>query len=551
MISRGGHFTWPEDNILGGIRQDVSESVPRYRNLQNVHVSILGALTKDKGIKLLTSGTVSTGDTVAGLDAQFNNGTQALYMFQDEGANVKAYKYNSGSWAVLQSGGSDVAFAGTNRPQALMFADKMHVFDSHTIRTVDHSGTVATPGSSDVNTSKFGVVYANRLIAFGNASYPSYFYPSGVRDSSDWDADLAVRITNTYGEEIKGAGVLGPFLIVGGRTFTRAYYLGTASPRDWDHDNISDQIGPINFQSFVVASRGRGNSLQNYGFFWSEEGPMMVVQSGNAMPSLLPLYDPIRNLVRGIDYQGLDGLATDYFANVEGVWVPEYNEVRFAVSGKGKTENSMLLCLNLDSAIAFSQGQENAYPMWRIRNNENLNSNVFPCTTLFSCQVSSSGVPSTTGQRRAFCARDGKVYEMDADSTSKDETSTLIPMYVYRDGYDGYRDGVRENTKSLRQINIRATQEGNFTLKARCIGDGGVSTTDIDIARGLNLWTDDASVGRWGDGGTWNSGEFITQRAGIGVLGKKFELELYDEGAVEAPVQINSWTLMGYTEDRR
>tara|TARA_R110002073_G_scaffold141383_7_gene292501 strand:- start:1301 stop:2953 length:1653 start_codon:yes stop_codon:yes gene_type:complete len=550
MMSRGGHFTWSEDNILGGIRQDVSESISRYRNLQNVHVSILGALTKDKGIKALTAGVVASGDTVCGVDAQFNNGTQALYVFQDQGSATKAYKYNSGSWAVLQSGGSDVSFNGTVRPSALMFADKMHVFDGHTLRAVDHSGTVTTPGSSDINTSKFGVVYANRLMAFGNASFPSYFYPSDVRDSSVWNADYAIRITNTYGEEIKGAGVLGPFLIVGGRTFTRAYYLGTASPYDWDHDSISDQIGPINFQSFVVASRGTGNGLQNYGFFWSEEGPMMVVQSGNSMPSLVPLHEPIRNLVRGIDYQGLDGLAPEYFSNVEGVWVPEYNEVRFAVTGKGKTENSMLLCLNLDSAIAHSQGAEGAYPMWRIRNNYNLNSNVFPSTTLFSVQVNSSGVPNTSGQRRAFCGRDGLVYEMDAEVTSKDD-GTLMPMYIYRDGYDGHRDGIRENTKSLRQLNLRATQEGNFTLKARCAGDGGVSTTEIDIARGLNLWTSDDTTGRWGDGGRWNSGEFVTQRAGVGVLGKKFELEIYDEGAIEAPIQINSWTLMGYAEDRR
>jgi len=49
----------------------------------------------------------------------------------------------------------------------------------------------------------------------------------------------------------------------------------------------------------------------------------------------------------------------------------------------------------------------------------------------------------------------------------------------------------------------------------------------------------------------WNSGEFVTQRAGVGVLGKKFELEIYDEGVIEAPIQINSWTLMGYAEDRR
>ena len=154
---------------------------------------------------------------------------------------------------------------------------------------------------------------------------------------------------------------------------------------------------------------------------------------------------------------------------------------------------------------------------------------------------------------RCLAAQDGFVYEMDAVEQYVDNiegTDYSIPFYVRRDNYDGLDDGVRSNTKSLRTGWFRTTMVGAFSLYTRALVDGGAreATSTISLDAGLSTWGDGSA---WDDGSEWNNSEFVNARSGLGVLGKKFDLELYDNGNIEGDFQINSWSLLGYVEDRR
>jgi hypothetical protein len=91
---------------------------------------------------------------------------------------------------------------------------------------------------------------------------------------------------------------------------------------------------------------------------------------------------------------------------------------------------------------------------------------------------------------------------------------------------------------------------GAFNLYTRALVDGGAreATSTISLDAGLSTWGDGSS---WNDGSEWNNSEFVNARSGLGVLGKKFDIELYDNGNIEGDFQINSWSLLGYVEDRR
>ena len=109
---------------------------------------------------------------------------------------------------------------------------------------------------------------------------------------------------------------------------------------------------------------------------------------------------------------------------------------------------------------------------------------------------------------------------------------------------------MREHTKSLRDVHIRTTQEGNYDVNVVVVADGGKdrSSNSVNLSSGVSLW----GVGnKWGDGSMWNAGEFGTEEIGLHALGTSFAVQIYDDGAVEAPVEINSLSLSGYLEDRR
>ena len=255
MIDRDGQFTWEETNVFDGIRQDVSESLRKYRSVQNVHFANRGALTKDLGIKPLHASRIGASgkNVTAALDCHFNNATQILVAVNEGSSNADAYTFDTATRAwTAQS----VSIVNGVRPSMVMFADQLHLVDGTTLRRMNASKSWSTPGEGTYsNPCKFGTVYANRLILSGNATYPYSFFPSGVRDAGTWDATLAVDVTGAQGERIPALGTLGPFLIVGGETFTRAYYLGTASPRDWDGDVVSSRVGPVHHSSYVAGRR--------------------------------------------------------------------------------------------------------------------------------------------------------------------------------------------------------------------------------------------------------------------------------------------------------
>ena len=555
MIDRDGQFTWDEDNVFDGIRQDVSESVRKYRIVRNCHFANRGALTKDRGVKPLHASRIgSTGKNTTGiLDCHFNNGTQILVAVNEGASNADAYTFEptTRAWTA-----QSVSIANAVRPMMVMFADQLHIADGTTLRRMNASKSWSTPGESTYsNPCKFGTVYANRLILSGNANYPQSFFPSGVRDSGTWDASLAVDVTEAQGERITALGTLGTFLIVGGETFTRAYYLGTASPRDWDGDVLSSRVGPVHHSSYVEVPAAGGNASSNFGFFWSREGPMMLAQIGSGLPVMKSLADPLRRAIRGITFEGLDGLAVESYDDVTAAYVPEYDEIRFSLIKKDNysatARADTVYCLSLASAIAYADRPWENAPIWRIRDNGN---QTLPCSTLATARLHpDTHLPSVDGTVRGLSAQDGFVYEMDAIDQYVDNiegTDYSIPFLVRKDNYDGHEDGVRSHTKSLRTGWFRTTMVGEYTLFTRAIVDGGRSESvgSISLDAGLNTWGD-GSV--WGDGDNWNASEFVNSRSGLGILGKKFDLELYDNGNIQGDFQLNSWSLLGYVEDRR
>lgn len=189
------------------------------------------------------------------------------------------------------------------------------------------------------------------------------------------------------------------------------------------------------------------------------------------------------------------------------------------------------------------------YPFWRIRKNQSRG--WLPADDLFLMRVDANGAPSATGQSRMFGCRAGYVYEYDAPSvyTDADPTDTTVAfsMKIRRDGYDGYNDGVREFTKSNRHLFIRTTRV-NGTLTATLYSDGGDRSGKalISPSGGSSFWGDG---GDWGDGGNWTAGEFATTRGELAGKGKKFDLELDDEGDIASQFSLNSWSLTGFVDE--
>jgi hypothetical protein len=555
-VDREGQRVWEEDQIYDGIRQDATESIRRYRIVRNFNFRNIGALTKDLGIRKIHQTAVSsTYPARAALDCHFNNGTQKLVFIQGISGGSNIFVYNTTTNELGAAAAPTIA--NVDHPDMLMFADKLYVIDGTTLRAMDSSETITTPGESDYsNPCRFGVVYGNRLILSGNSTYPFSFFSSGIRNAAEWDVDLSVDVTGLHGDAIECLGVCGPYMIVGGPKFTRAYYLGTASPGDWDWDELSHDVGPINHASYKAVSRNG----EVYGFFWSEEGPMVLHQSGEGLPRLFPLWKPIDKMVRGVAHQGMPALTVAKYSKITTEYVHEYNEVRFAcvetTTGNPQystgSEPNALMCVDLDSVTDYVRNPSGSWPKWRLRDNV---SSDLQCERIFVCRIDpATGFPSLTGQNRLMCAASGQIYEMDARDTYTDAPNgASILAHLRKDGYDGLPDGVREHTKSVRRWHVRTNQSGDYSLYARLYTDGGQqsSETSVPLGEGLSLWGSDLADGAWGDGSIWNEGEFVVKRGGFSGVGKKFDLEIYDSGNVVEELQINSWSLSGMLEDRR
>ena len=553
MIKNGIEFEWPDDRLYDGIRQDATESVLRYRMVRNANWKNIGALTKDLGLRRINTDQPGSGsyDVRGGIDTVFNDDTQLLLAFIAESGATGVYSLD----IATRSLGAKIATLANVVPDAVMFANKAILIDGTTLRSMTSGKVFATPGEATYsNPCRFGTVYANRLILAGNPNYPYNFFPSATRDETDWDPSLAVETTSVAGEEINCLGICGSFLIVGGSTYTRAYYLGTNSPRDWDWEEISGDVGPVNHRAFVHVPRAKGQAGRNYSFFWTRNGPMMLAQVGQSLPALYDLWRPIEMAVRGVDHQGFPALDRTAFDEVECTYVPEYREVRFTcrkLAAPAATQNDIILAVDIDSAIDFAMEQA-SYPKWRVRDNVN---SAIASSTIFTARVDpATALPSLTGVEKAIVGKDGVLYQMDSPSKYTDDPAeALINFYVRRDGYDGHDDGIREHTKSPQRVYIRSNQTGNFTISVQILADGGrlSSRTDISLDEGLTIWSDNEDEGTWGDGSSWNEGEFSVKRGGLGAPGKKFDLEIFDDGNILDDFQINSLTLAGIIEDRR
>ena len=72
-VERGGRFQWTENQIFGGIRQDVTDAQRHYRILSNCSVIDSGSLIKDMGCnKLINAQLSGGGDTFGGYHAKYS-----------------------------------------------------------------------------------------------------------------------------------------------------------------------------------------------------------------------------------------------------------------------------------------------------------------------------------------------------------------------------------------------------------------------------------------------------------------------------------------------
>ena len=226
MIDRGGHFSWPVHSLKGGIQQNLSAARDRYRLLRNYNWTNDQGLAKDLGLRRLSQETLESGnyDTLAGFDAHFNDGTQKVMAFQDDGSAVDIYTFTNAGRTWGTALGTSLARV---TPDVMMFNNKVCMFDGTTFTTMTSAETLAQPSPTGYDACTMGTVYANRLLAAGDSSAPYSFKPSQVRDETTVDVSNTVDVTGVMGESIAAVGRCGPYAVIGGRTFTRVYYLGT------------------------------------------------------------------------------------------------------------------------------------------------------------------------------------------------------------------------------------------------------------------------------------------------------------------------------------
>jgi len=589
LIEKDGRITWDDQSLYEGIRQDLGPGQVRSRMVRNLHHGRMGALTKDRGIRPLsanspyvipTLGSDSTKDVLVGYDAQFTD-AQFIVGIQETSSNPVLYKYVPTNYGSLGEGTWDAKTVTiTNstmdvKPFITMFANRLFIADGTALQSSSSNLSFSTYGdSSYANPSKFGCVYNSRLILSGNATYPYSFFPSEPREANttNWDGALAMNVTDAGNEKITCVGTCGSWLIVAGRNWMKSYFLGDASPTDWEVEDLSRTVGIVHWSSFKeVIYRG-----QSFSFFWSEDGPCCVYQSGNAAPRLVSLYEPIQYAVRNATVDEMPGLSVDNFNKVVTAWVPELNEVRFSVMSTDSAKNTinrndLILCLRFDSLLYYINGDSPL--MWRLRDNEyNIQTDSYksglPCSTIFNAKVDPvSGLPSATGQDRCFCASNSVVYEMDAPFTYMDHilgggSGIPIPFSLVRDGYDGSDDDgrpgqydnktIRHRTKSIQGAYLSTNQPGDYRIQVFVRSDGAgirnATNREVDISSGVGTWFDG---GMWGDGGKWQGqGSFAQRKGGLGVIGKTFEMELSDNGSIDAEVQLASFSMVGYLEDR-
>jgi len=318
-------------------------------------------------------------------------------------------------------------------------------------------------------------------------------------------------------------------------------------------------MGPASFRSIVDIPAIKGDRTTNACVFWTRDGPAMVAQFQSGTPRIFNLWFPVHFAVEGEAYEGMPDFDPASYDDVTACFVPEFDEIRFSVRSQECTDQvgsdaapDICLAANLSSCLQYAADPGSMAPMWRIRDNFG---NWLPLRTLSTARISTiSGFPTTTGRTRCLCGANGMIYEMDSRKRSTDMIGGVeypISFEVRRDGYDGAEDGIRVNTKVCRTMYTRTRQTEASELYVAIIPESGNGIDATIELPAQSIWSAAVADGTWGDGGLWSGTGFSIRRAQFQVIGKKFSIELYDNGNLEGGFQLGDWTLLGTLEDRR
>lgn len=540
-VNSVGEFFIEDRALVGGLRQDLSFSDLRYTAFRNVHVYRRNAITKRKGYRRLNSSDITgTPDIKAGLDAHFVNGSQAVLVC----AGTDVWLFSNATRAfTAQSKSLD----GTV-PSMFMFGNEAIILTATDEHAYNGSAWNALTGSPP--NGALGTVHNNRIIRAGDSTNPHLFYYSGVRNRNSWDTthDFVV-VTVPLGEEITGVGSLGTDLVVFTRHSTLLYWQNPNSPGDWDRVDISNMVGNVAHHSYTEIS----HLPFGMAVFWADEGPMLLYRLGNERPVMRPLWEFIYDMVQGrTSNSNAEGVLDTRWANIVSGYQPSIQEVRFAATKVGSSENNVLICFDLRTLLAFIAGNVEA-PAISIK--DNVTTNIYPGDALFNIRIAdATGLPSATGRDKQFAGRNGIIYELD-QGTKDDEKkeNTAIPMFFTKSGYSGAEDGIGEIEKVVTNLRISATQDVNYAVNADVSADGGqnVGTVLIDLDAGLGawsdggLWTEDPSLG------TWNGAVVKAARGDLGARGKVFELSVYDQGGLSGDWEMDRIVIEGLVYERQ
>ncbi len=536
-VTQEGEFIFEDRQLYGGIRQDLPPTTRRFSNIKNLSHVRKNVLTKRKGVFNLNTTAISgTPELLAAYDMHFNDGTQKVVV----AAGSDAYLYNP-TTALLDAQSLTLT---TGKTSIINFANDLLLSNGTEFKKYNGSTWSNVANSPPIGTLL--TVHANRAIIAGVAARPYEFYYTGVRnvDSSD-SANDKVIVGGTSGEEITALGELGRWMLVTTSKSAWLYLQSTTNKGDWDFVNLSSTVGCVSPKSvFSVARQAVRMTL-----FWSLEGAMVAYQVGNDV-GIKPLWRCIYRMVNGETIATLSGIETSRFNQISGGYNPELREACFGVPKVGETENSMMLCYDLDALTAYVLGEADQ-PIVTVK--DNANSGAFPCDVLLGVRVDSVSAPSVTGKSQMFGGRQGKLFRHEMPNTYKDEGATAITYWAEREGYCGEEDGVAGFEKVATRGTITATQNGGFASTV-------IISADSDAESGSEELSLDVGLGLWGDGGNWtpttsvsrwNGATIKSARGNYGVHGRNFRMSVTDYGVITNKFELSEMSLDGYVYERQ
>jgi hypothetical protein len=528
-----------EDREMGGgIRQDLGLSDLRWRAFRNGHTFRRNTITKRKGYRKLNTPVIAgSPDILAGIDANYANGTQAVYAV----AGTDAYKFNAtGNTWDAQS----LSLANA-KPTLLMYSDYAILMNGTQAKKVDNAASWTDIGGSPP-LGPYATVHNNRILVAGRTATPHQVFYSGIRNEASWDlTNDYILVTTGQGEKLTGLGALGDDAIFFTEHNTIVQWQNPNNKGDWERIDVSNQIGNLHHWSYHEIS----HLPFGMGVFWSDEGPYLIYRlSRKDKPVLRPIWEAVHRAIEEVDDEPrMPAFETTRFNQVVTGYQPRIQQVCFGLAKSGNTENNLRLCYDLRSLMAFVAG---AVDQPTVLLYDNVLSGVYPADAFFNIRTGDDGLPSVTGSNRMFAGRNGDVFEM--DETFKDD-GTDIPFYVSRSGYRGDAEGLGGVEKTLAHVRVSATQNAGFSMTIEVEADGGadLGETTGDLDPGLGTWGDG---GEWTDNpaeGRWNGPVQQASRFDLGVRGKNFAVSLRDDGVADSEFEVDEISLDGNFYERQ